>query len=109
MTYRDRYEAAMRAMPATAKEIAERIHATQYSVDRWTAELRRIGWVHVGGWQPCTGSGSIRPVLFAGQGEDAPKPPPASEAQRRERERIRSRKRYARKVARARDSVAMFI
>ena len=102
MTYPDRYEAALRAMPATAKEIAERLGVLQYSVDTWTAKLRKMGWAHVGDWKQCEGSGHIRPVIYGGPGKDVPKPPAISEAVRLQRERVRDRQRYARKVAKKR-------
>ena len=102
MTYRDRYEAALRAMPGTAKDIAERLGTTQFSVDRWTWVLRRLGWAHVGGWERCEGPGQMRPILHAGQGVNAPKPKaiPYAESLAAHRQRLkRDKDRYALKCA----------
>lgn len=114
MTYPNRYEMVLRAMPGTAKEIAERLHISQFSIDRWTLLLREMGWAHVGGWQHCTGPGKMRPIIHAGPGKDAPRPPAitAEQALFNHRQRLRrDRERYAKHVAKekARKMVAKIV
>lgn len=114
MTYRDRYEMVLRAMPGTAKEISEKLGISQFSIDRWTLLLRQMGWAYVGGWQHCIGPGKMRPVIHGGPGKDVPKPPgiTAEQAMFNHRQRLRrDRERYAKKLAkeRARKMVAKIV
>ena len=74
MTYRDRYEATLRAMPGTVRDIAAQLGASVHSVDRWTQTLRKMGWAHVPEYERPKGSGRTAPILHAGPGENVPMP-----------------------------------
>lgn len=74
MTYRDRYEMVLRAMPGTVDQIAAITGASRHSVERWARTLRRMGWAHVPEWERREGPGRTAPVIYGGPGENVPQP-----------------------------------
>lgn len=72
MTYRDRWEMMLRAMPGTLNEIAARTGIPKTTVKKWTSTLRAIGWAHVPKWRRCDGPGKIQPVITGGPGRNVP-------------------------------------
>lgn len=74
MTYRDRYEAILRAMPGTVDQIAAITGASRHSVERWARTLRQMGWAHVPEWERREGPGRTAPIIHAGPGTNVPQP-----------------------------------
>ena len=114
MTYKDRYETVLRAMPGTVKEMAAIIGASEISVERWARTLRNMGWAHVREWQRPAGSGRNAPVIYPGPGDNAPMPEAITAAQAlfNYRQRLRhDRERYERVRAKenARKAIAKVV
>lgn len=66
---RDVYlDMALRAMPGTVGEIAERMCVSKDAATHWTAMLRAAGWAHVSEWRRSEKRGGFQPVIAAGQG-----------------------------------------
>lgn len=72
MTYRDRYDMMLRAMPGTLNEIAYRTGVPKSTVKKWTMDLRNMGWAHVSRWKRSDGPGRMQPVIKAGPGRNVP-------------------------------------
>jgi len=115
MTYRDRYEMVLRAMPGTIHDIARQTGATVHSVDRWTQKLRKMGWAHVPEWTRLKGSGRMAPVIYGGPGESLPsqlEPITAEQSLYNYRQKLRrDRERYERVRAKenARKAIAKIV
>lgn len=66
---RDTYlDMALRAMPGTVGEIAERMCVSKDAAKHWTTLLREVGWAHVSEWRRSEKRGGFQPVICAGQG-----------------------------------------
>ncbi len=92
VTYRDRTDMMLRAMPGTVMEIMARTGVAKTTAKRWIGELRACGWVHVPKWQRPEAQGKIAPVFHAGPGKEAPCPPARTMRQYVDKCRAKARK-----------------
>ncbi len=92
VTYLDRTDMMLRAMPGTVTEVMERTGVAKTTAKRWIGELRACGWVHVPKWKRPEAQGKIAPVFHAGPGKDAPRPPTRTAKQYVDKCRTKARK-----------------
>ncbi|WP_290872065.1 hypothetical protein [Aquabacterium sp.] len=100
----DWVETALRAMPATIRELTEITGRPKGTMKHWLYKLRSVGWAHVGGWKRSPGPGKKQPVFKAGPGKDKPPPPniPLKDSVDRSRAKARQDGRYEFQLAKAR-------
>lgn len=95
---RDISELLMRAMPASVPDLAKQIdYYSHRTIKRAIAELRQMGWIHVGSWKRSENGGGFQPVFRAGQGKDRPcalEAIPNADSKRRSIEKARKEGRW---------------